>query len=301
MHSIQSIEHYITNDDLKLHRGTSPVTKAILLWNLDWSISTQSPMKGDKRMQTRSNILKTFSEMAYSTLSAEDLMRMESAMMDAVALHMSQKWRPDGPYPQHVTWVAHKVFCTLWITDPDMFIAACLHDAVEDQPEKLALYSSEYDERWYQSLKNDHSIESEKYLQKHALLWVKQKYWEEVMNIVAGLTNPIQEKWLSSDDKRKHYFEHVKSATESDERVFWIKLMDFNENGLNLVTINNKDMRLHLSTKYLPVFEHFVTGLKKKKKERKLSMVTNEIISDQIYLLEEAHKHAHEFIACYEQ
>ena len=55
-----------------------------------------------------------------------------------VELHSNQAPRPDGtPYIEHPLAVASQVLEAMAQKDPDLVVAALLHDAVEDQTAKL--------------------------------------------------------------------------------------------------------------------------------------------------------------------
>jgi (p)ppGpp synthase/HD superfamily hydrolase len=56
-----------------------------------------------------------------------------------VELHLEQAPRPDGtPYIEHPLAVASQILEAMAHKDPDVVVAALLHDAVEDQTARLA-------------------------------------------------------------------------------------------------------------------------------------------------------------------
>jgi (p)ppGpp synthase/HD superfamily hydrolase len=64
--------------------------------------------------------------------------RVQDAMVLALEIHKNQRPRPDGPYLYHILRVINRIVEEYMITDPELVIAALLHDSVEDQAEKLA-------------------------------------------------------------------------------------------------------------------------------------------------------------------
>ncbi len=172
--------------------------------------------------------------------------KIKDALELALEIHKDQKPRPDGPYVNHILRVSNRIIEEYGIKDPELVIAALLHDSVEDQAEKLAL------------LVNDTTLTSNR---EKALLSIKNNFGERVEKIVLKLSNPEPEsEGLSPEEKNIIYKKHVEEAIE-DSDVLPIKLSDFSDNALNLEAVSDPIRRLKLSKKYLPVMEVFIDRL----------------------------------------
>jgi (p)ppGpp synthase/HD superfamily hydrolase len=174
--------------------------------------------------------------------------KIEDALNLALEVHKDQKPRPDGPYTHHILRVSNRIIEEFGIKDPELVIAALLHDSVEDQAKKLAVFV------------NSTEIASDR---EKALVFIKNTFGERVANIVLKLSNPESEtEGFSPQEKNNIYKEHVKEAIE-DSDVLLIKLSDFSDNTLNLKTVKDTVRRLKLSKKYLPVIEVFVDRIER--------------------------------------
>lgn len=174
--------------------------------------------------------------------------KFKEALDLALEVHKDQKPRPDGPYINHILRVSNRIVEEYGIKDPELVIAALLHDSVEDQAGKLA------------QLITSAEITSER---QRALLFIKNIFGERVEKIVSKLSNPEPvTEGLSSVEKNEVYKEHVKEAIE-DSDVLPIKLSDFSDNALNLESVSDPTRRLKLSKKYLPVMEVFINRINK--------------------------------------
>lgn len=183
-------------------------------------------------------------------ISLEDQERISDALQLALALHIDQKDRPDGPYVNHVMRAATRVIDEYGVTDPDLIIAALLHDSIEDQAEKLAaLYSG-----------NEKSLTT----REKALAVISNRFGKRVAHIVESLSNPeIENKEaLDKEAKNRIYKEHVAHAIQEPDFAL-IKLADFSDNGLNLHTVTDTPRRLKLGDKYQQVIEVFIDRLQR--------------------------------------
>lgn len=174
--------------------------------------------------------------------------KVEEAINLALEIHKDQKPRPDGPYVNHILRVSNRIVEEYGVKDPELVMAALLHDSVEDQSNKLAKLIT--------------NIENISERQK-ALLFINNNFGERVKNIVLKLTNPEHEdENISQERKNRVYLEHVRDAIK-DSDVLLIKLSDFSDNALNLEAISNPTRRLKLSEKYAPVVLEFIKALKR--------------------------------------
>lgn len=193
--------------------------------------------------------------------------KFKEALNLALEIHKDQKPRPDGPYINHILRVSNRIVEEYGIKDPELVIAALLHDSVEDQANKLALFVTNTE------------ITSER---ERALFFIKNTFGERVEKIVKKLSNPEPKtEGLSAEEKNNIYKEHVKEAIE-DSDVLPIKLSDFSDNALNLESVGDLARRLKLSKKYLPVMEVFIERIERAKdilSPEKISEMENRLLS----------------------
>ncbi|MFA6392723.1 MAG: HD domain-containing protein [Candidatus Paceibacterota bacterium] len=158
--------------------------------------------------------------------------KFKEALDLALEIHKDQKPRPDGIYVNHILRVSNRLVEEYGIKDPELVIAALLHDSVEDQAKKLS------------DMITNTEIISER---ERALLFIKNAFGERVEKIVHKLSNPEPEnEGLSVEEKNNIYKEHVREAIK-DPDVFIIKLSDFSDNALNLESVGDPIKRLKLS------------------------------------------------------
>ena len=203
-----------------------------------------------------------FSKELSSKYTPEDRRVIDDALMLSFSLHIDQKDRPSGePYIAHVMGVAARVSGMIEKPDRDLLIAALLHDAVEDQGEKLSNLG--------QAEGGENQTES-------SLMEIQRKYGERVSRIVSGLSNPdfdaqLKQRGISEDSpdytklKNELYAEHVKEEIE-DPDILVIKLSDFADNALSLDKLPTQTeqqiaRKKKLVNKYLPVIQIFIDRL----------------------------------------
>jgi hypothetical protein len=168
--------------------------------------------------------------------------KIEEAINLALEIHKDQRPRPDGPYINHILRVSQRIVEDFGIKDPELVIAALLHDSVEDQAKKLAQFVTGMEA----------ASEREK-----ALLFIKNTFGQRVERIVSKLSNPgLEGQSLSAEEENVIYEEHVKEAIK-DIDVLPVKLADFLDNTLNWETVEDR-LRFRWSKKYLPVMEIFL-------------------------------------------
>lgn len=192
-----------------------------------------------------SRLVRELNSLVKSIEGGEELaLRLRPALDLALSIHADQKARPDGPYVNHIVRVADRVIRLLGVTDADIVTAALLHDALEDQTEKLALLQGGRDDHW---------------TTEAASRYVREKFGSRVLAILKGLTNPDFSS-LSGREKDEAYAAHVKHAIR-DHATFCIKLADFMDNGLTISAVKDDKRRLHLARKYLPIFDMMIDRL----------------------------------------
>lgn len=213
---------------------------------------------------TRHN-LEVFTKEISEKYSADDQREIYDALMLMFSLHIYQEDRPDSsPYVSHPLIVARKAAELPQSPDKSLVIAALLHDAVEDQADKL---SSIYDQKT-EGLTDE----------QRALLEIQRKYGDKVENLISHLSNPdfdmiLEKQGIRPENphyrelKNQLYAKHVAESIE-DHDVLVIKLSDFSENALNLSALpdgteQQKEKKQTLINKYVPVMKIFIDRLQR--------------------------------------
>ncbi len=153
-----------------------------------------------------------------------DRERLSGALALASDLHRDQR-RVREPYVNHLLRVAIRIICYYRVYDVDVLVAALLHDAVEDQPDKLG-----------------GSTEA-------ALRTVADRYGPRVAELVAAVTNPA---YSADRDEDEQYREHVSESLDRSPWARVIKISDFTDNGVGV--IHTTGPKLHrAASKYAPL------------------------------------------------
>lgn len=199
---------------------------------------------------------RTFRALIERTFLPTDAATVWAAHELMVELHVDQARRPDGAlYIEHPLAVASQVLDAMAQKDPQVVVAALLHDAVEDQATRLV-----------QRVQGEPPGTAED--QTRLALDAIEEYTQSarVRNIVAGLTNPdfdvlLARTWKGvrpgqSEEytlaRNALYAEHVSQAI-CDPDVALIKLFDLLANALTLDTIPKSAVRRRLLKKYTSV------------------------------------------------
>jgi (p)ppGpp synthase/HD superfamily hydrolase len=142
----------------------------------------------------------------------------------AAQLHAHQR-RTREPYLNHLLRVTLRVLCYYRITDPDVLVAAVLHDAVEDQPWSMI------------GRPTGHGPPP----RDEALAVLTTRHGPRVARLVAALTNP---EYGPGADRTRQYLEHLATALAGEPWARVIKLSDFTDNGVGIIhTIGPKVQR----------------------------------------------------------
>lgn len=175
-------------------------------------------------------------------LTEQEIQKINEAVNLALELHIDQKDRPSGePYVNHILSVARRLVVEYGVANPNMIMAAALHDSVEDQSAKLSVLNAEAE--------GDERQKSLGYLTSH--------FGERVSNIVHSLSNEEVPDDLDTATKNRMYAEHVAEAVK-DPEVALIKLADFSDNALTLEKVTDPGRRAKLTEKYMPVVAMFI-------------------------------------------
>lgn len=199
-----------------------------------------------------------FRAQVYLAFALADARRILDALELMVELHLDQAPRPDGTlYIEHPLAVASQVLDAMARKDPEVVVAALLHDAVEDQTARLA-----------QKVKDRPTGEGKAAAELALDAIEEQTQSARIRGMISDLTNPdfdtllehrgIQkgtgdaEQAVYSAARNALYAEHVRDAIR-DPDVAFIKLFDLAANALTLDAVADATIRTRLRNKYTPV------------------------------------------------
>ncbi|GIJ46831.1 hypothetical protein Val02_37170 [Virgisporangium aliadipatigenens] len=137
----------------------------------------------------------------------------------AERLHADQR-RVREPYANHLLRVCLRILCHYRVTDPDVLVAALLHDAVEDQP-------------WAVAGVANHGPPP----REAAFAAIAERYNARVARLVGAVTNPEPS---PQDDPgpqaaNRRYVTHLATALADEPWARVLKLSDFTDNGVGIV------------------------------------------------------------------
>jgi len=202
--------------------------------------------------------VRTFRAQLQTAFAPADAARILDALELMVELHLDQAPRPDGtPYIEHPLAVASQVLEAMAHKDPEVVMAALLHDAVEDQTARLA-----------QKVRERPAREGKAAAQLALDAIEERTQSARVRSMISGLTNPdfdmlleqrgIQKRTVDAGQaafiaaRNALYAEHVCDAIR-DPDVALIKLFDVAANALTLDAVLDATKRTRLLNKYTPV------------------------------------------------
>ena len=136
--------------------------------------------------------------------------RMNRALELAARLHAADR-REREPYLNHLLRVAIRIMSHYRVHDPDVVVAALLHDAVEDHPAELAGAAGD---------------------QAAALAVLAAEFGPRVAELVAAVTNP---EYAPDRDTHEQYREHVADSLRGSPWARVIKASDFTDNGAGVI------------------------------------------------------------------
>ncbi|GAA3948187.1 hypothetical protein GCM10022629_70540 [Amorphoplanes auranticolor] len=148
-------------------------------------------------------------------LPPHDCRMVEDAAAWATRLHAGQR-RTREPYINHPLRVALRILCYYRVTDPDVLIAALLHDAVEDQPWAMT------------GLPTGHGPPP----REQASAVLTTRYNLRVAQLVDAVTNPEPQAGV---DRIRQYLDHLTTALADNPWARVIKLSDFTDNGVGII------------------------------------------------------------------
>lgn len=263
----------VEGPDLELH-DAALLKRVLSTMKVDGKFS-QSFHDGVLSTETLLGKLQSFLAFDRSAEITDETRKKISEALDLMLiLHIDQKDRPDGPpYLSHTMNVARRLIEEYGVRDPEMIIAALLHDSVEDQVEKLS--------KRYTGNETDPRL--------RALGYIEQRFGKRVSYIIQELSNPeeggeaLKEKKATMTEqeiaraKMGVYKDHVRSMITKvnpetgrpDAGIALIKLGDFSDNALSLHNISERsadgeidakklNKKVKLCVKYAPVIDVFI-------------------------------------------
>lgn len=184
--------------------------------------------------------------------------QLQAAYSLALRAHRDDLHKENRPYSEHLLRVASRLVNYMEITDPDIIIAALLHDIVEDHAREIidgSLMESGAPTTHSLEELNQLSAAEEKAL---ALAMLSQWFSPRVSMIVESVTNtPRSDCPMNYEDKIRAYVDKIRREIRSFE-TWLVKVADFFDNGLsvNYDIEGQGDKHAHFVYKYgmaLPV------------------------------------------------
>jgi hypothetical protein len=186
------------------------------------------------------------------TLPEQDQSRLNQALELAARLHAADR-REREPYVNHLLRVAIRIMSHYGVRDPDVIVAALLHDAVEDHPVELAASFPTASDSGASGpgagspgASPGASVSAS---QRAALAALAAEFGTRVAELVAAVTNPP---WEPDRDAYEQYREHVEDSLRRDPWARVIKASDFTDNGVGLIHTTGPRLRT-LAAKYAPL------------------------------------------------
>lgn len=170
-------------------------------------------------------------ELPEDDLPEEDRRKLLEALELAEEVHRDQR-RVREPYLNHLLRVTLRILVYYHVTDVEVLIAALLHDAVEDQPWRLA-----------------GRPEVGPPPTEEALAVLAERFGSRVATLVGAVTNPD---WDPHRDRNEQYRAHVEEALEHEPWARVIKISDFTDNGVGVIHTTGPKV-VKAATKYAPL------------------------------------------------
>ncbi len=163
------------------------------------------------------------------TYPIAEVNRLTGAIQVASYLHRHDVRRgnrgkmPNPPYIEHPLRVALRLI-GFEVSDPDVIIAAVLHDTVEDHAHEFSDFEG--------VLRTE--ITDEPLARRRALEFISQKFGYGVAALVDMVSNPILPSGISKAEKIESYLNHVGHVVGASELGRILKFSDFVDNGGSL-------------------------------------------------------------------
>jgi hypothetical protein len=167
--------------------------------------------------------------------------RLEDALTLAARLHADDR-RQSEPYVNHLLRVAIRIMSHYGVRDPDVVVAALLHDSVEDHAAGLAPDGRP-------EAAQSEPAQSQLVQSQLALAELARRFGPRVAELVGAVTNP---EYDPGRDRHQQYREHVAASLDASPWARVIKASDFTDNGAGLVHTTGPQVP-QLASKYSPL------------------------------------------------
>lgn len=127
-------------------------------------------------------------------------------------------------YIEHPLRVAYRMVRNFGVSDPNLIIAAVLHDTVEDHAHDFADFEGV----------SSSSAGDEVGARRRALIFIRDTFNKDVRNIVHAVSNPVLEPGVSKAEKVAIYLEHVSAEIRKSPEARILKFSDFVDNAGSL-------------------------------------------------------------------
>jgi (p)ppGpp synthase/HD superfamily hydrolase len=164
-------------------------------------------------------------------LAGADRRLVAGAAAWAGQLHAAQR-RTREPYVSHVLRVTLRILCYYQVHDPEVLVAALLHDTVEDQPWAMAGLP----------------VGPGPPPREQALAVLTKRHGRRVARLVNAVTNQPDRPEI---DRIQQYVKHLATALDDEPWARVIKLSDFTDNGCGISYAIGPKVH-HLARKYTP-------------------------------------------------
>lgn len=150
-----------------------------------------------------------------------------TALALADRLHRDDR-RTREPYLNHLLRVAIRILRYYDVRDPEVLVAALLHDSVEDHPVELIT-----GEPAGSGGSDDGGVPTDERARQVAALGVlARRFGARVADLVAAVTNPPRD---PARDRYEQYREHVEASLRRHPWARVIKISDFTDNGVGVI------------------------------------------------------------------
>ncbi len=251
-----------------------------------------NPIEELSRKKRLSEDIDTLQTAIEESFSKEDLIEVEKAKELMLKLHLQQKDRADGnPFAKHPIDVASRVLEIYPKPSKELFIAALLHDSVEDKAEVL------FTDRANRKFKNkNYNLKirdeiKEKYwsvFKDWSFREIKEKFGDKVEYFLRNLTNHdfdslAEDLGLEGEEKiefkNKAYLSHVQEIIE-DPDLCLLKYADFSVN-IDLRSLPKDSLKYKkLKRKYKSVIPIFIDRLNNISESHELYGKKDQLISN---------------------
>jgi (p)ppGpp synthase/HD superfamily hydrolase len=233
-----------------------------------------NPAEAISRKEKITDELAAFQNKVTEKFTPADSAQIMAALDFMLKIHLPQADRVDGkPFASHPLAVAEKV---MELSDnPELVIAALIHDSVEDQPDHIFIerVNKKYPERPFTYLPMDENSK-EKYkdtFRDWSFREIQDRFGDQVKYYVENMTNHdynslVEDSGLQGEAKQdlinKLYAEHVENII-NDPELFTLKLADLLVN-IDLHSLDPESAKYHkLRRKYKSVIEALLQKLDK--------------------------------------